>query len=236
MKIYTIILQCCLVLAILPATAQIPPGVYQSTVGDVHHVVKISDNYFIYAAYKANPAEFIRTLGGTATVTPSLSKSTLAVALEFNSNYEEDSETQLSIPAFVSQNTLHLDWFEPLELTRQENNTQELDGSWLFATRGPDEGQERRGEANTRKTLKYMQDGHFQWVAFDTDGMQFMGTGGGAFTAQSGRYLETITYFSKDKTKVGASLGFSYNLEANDWHHKGNNSKGEPMYEIWSRR
>ena len=111
-----------------------------------------------------------------------------------------------------------------------------MDGQWLFATRGPDEGQKRRGETNSRKTLKYLQNRRFQWIAYDTEGMQFKGTGGGTYTSKDGIYTETIEYFSRDNDRVGASLKFNYEIKGNDWHHTGKNSKGEPMYEIWSKR
>ena len=66
--------------------------------------------------------------------------------------------------------------------------------------------------------------------------MQFKGTGGGNYTSKDGVYTENIEYFSRDNSRVGASLEFNYEVKENDWHHTGNNSKGEPMYEIWARR
>lgn len=221
---------------LLQIIAQIQPGVYLSDTDNIRHEVKISDDYFIYSTYKTNPSEFIRTLGGFAKVENTASGQRLIVLLEFNSAYEQDSVRQLSIPININEGTLHLDWFEKLKLTVSENTEQDLEGAWLFATRGPDEGQERGGEANTRKTLKHLQDGRFQWIAYDIDNMQFKGTGGGNYTAVDSIYTENVEYFSKDNTRVGASLGFNYELKGDDWHHTGKNSKGEPMYEIWSRR
>ncbi|MGB3144525.1 MAG: hypothetical protein WBB24_10480, partial [Maribacter sp.] len=111
-----------------------------------------------------------------------------------------------------------------------------LDSAWLFATRGPDTGQDRRGEESARKTLKFLKDGTFQWIAYDTDTMKFSGTGGGNFTSSNGVYTENIEFFSRDNARVGASLKFNYELKDDDWYHTGKNSKGEPMFEIWSRR
>lgn len=111
-----------------------------------------------------------------------------------------------------------------------------MDGAWLFATRGPDNGQERRGEESSRKTLKFLKDGTFQWIAYDTDSFKFSGTGGGNYRAKNGIYTEQITYFSRDSSRVGATLEFKYDLKGNDWNHTGTNSKGEPMYEIWTKR
>jgi hypothetical protein len=66
--------------------------------------------------------------------------------------------------------------------------------------------------------------------------MSFSGTGGGRNTAKDGNYTETITYFSRDNSRVGAMLDFKYEMLGNDWHHTGLNSRGEPMFEIWARR
>ncbi|MCZ6521061.1 MAG: membrane or secreted protein, partial [Bacteroidetes bacterium] len=41
---------------------------------------------------------------------------------------------------------------------------------------------------------------------------------------------------SRDNTRVGASLKFDYELKEKKWHHRGLNSKGSPIYEIWSLR
>jgi hypothetical protein len=228
---------CCALLGgLLTISAQMPPGIYISDSENVRHEVKINHDYFIYSAYKISPPEFIRTLGGFAQLEKTVVGEQLIVLLEFNSTYERDSIRQLSIPTHMDGETLHLNWFEKLKLTVSKKTEQDLDGTWLFATRGPDEGQERRGEANTRKTLKYLQDGRFQWIAYDTDGLQFKGTGGGKYTSIDGIYTENIEYFSKDNTRVGASLEFNYEIKGDDWHHTGKNSKGAPMYEIWSRR
>ncbi|MFS4418492.1 hypothetical protein [Maribacter sp. 2307ULW6-5] len=227
---------CALLLGLVPLSGQMAPGVYMAETGGIQHEIKTNGDYFIYSAYKTETPEFLRTLGGFSKVEDTFGGPKLIVLLEFNSDYEKDALRQLSIPISVNGDMLELDWFEKLRFTKQEENTQDLDGAWLFATRGPDEGQDRRGDANTRKTLKYLQDGRFQWVAYDTEGFKFMGTGGGAYGAQDGTYTEHIGYFSRDNSRVGASLSFDYEVKGADWHHKGNNSRGEPMYEIWSKR
>jgi len=216
--------------------AQIEDGVYFFDSENESHELKIDNEYFIYTTYEKSPSKFIRTLGGFAQVEKTSSGENLMVLLEFNSAYEKDSVGQLSIPMRIEGEKLYLNWFDKLEFELAAENTQDLDGQWLFATRGPDEGQDRRGEANTRKTLKFLVDGRFQWIAYDTDGMQFKGTGGGSYTSMDSLYTENIEFFSKDDSRVGASLEFNYEIKGEDWHHTGNNSKGKPMYEIWGRR
>lgn len=217
--------------------AQIQTGVYISDVDNIRHELKIDNDYMIYIEYGQSAAKFIRTLGGFSRVEEAEGKR-LVVVLEFNSNYEKDSLGMLSIPMEIDGKNLILDWTSKMTFTPlpKPKKIQDLHGAWLFATRGPDEGQGRRGEENPRKTLKFLQDGRFQWIAYNTDTMEFSGTGGGSFTSEDGKYVENIEYFSRDDSRVGATLEFDYEIKDGDWHHTGKNSKGEPMYEIWALR
>jgi hypothetical protein len=215
-----------------PVFGQIRTGIYIAELEDVRHELKMTDDYMIHTIYVKNPARFIKTEGGFYEI----DGSEIHVKLEFNSNYEADSVSSLNIPFAINGSQLTLGTSPRLVFNLLDSVAQELDSQWLFATRGPDEGQERRGEANTRKTLKFLKDGRFQWIAYDTDGMQFKGTGGGSYTSKDGVYTENIEYFSRDNARVGASLQFNYEIKGDDWHHRGNNSKGEPLYEIWEKR
>ena len=84
--------------------------------------------------------------------------------------------------------------------------------------------------------MKFLQDGHFQWIAFNTDTFQFFGSGGGFYTAENGIYTENIEFFSRNNTSVGRVLPFQYSVKGVDWHHQGKSSKGDPMYEVWTQR
>lgn len=222
--------------AFLHVNAQIPNGVYMATVEKdttMHHnELKIHGNYFIQTEYQSSPAKFVKTRGGFYTV----EKDTLHVRLEFNSNFEKDSIYEITVPYSFQGETLVLQTKSPTTYLAQETLKQALDGPWLFGTRGPDTGQQRRGDTRTRKTLKFMLNGRFQWIAYDTKGLQFKGTGGGSYSAFEGKYTENIEFFSRDNKRVGAVLEFKYDLKGDDWHHTGKNSKGDPMYEIWQRR
>ncbi|MGI9551120.1 MAG: hypothetical protein ACR2MT_07965 [Aurantibacter sp.] len=214
------------------AISQITPGVYISDLDNVRHELKMSDGYMIHSIYEKSPARFIKTVGGFYTVDGSV----LNVKLEFNSNYEADTLSSLEIPFAINDDALVLGTNPKLVFSNVKSLKQDLDGTWLFGTRGPDEGQERRGDENPRKTLKFLMDGRFQWIAYHVGTFKFSGTGGGSFSSSNGVYSENIEYFSRDDSRVGASLQFDYELKGNDWHHKGKNSKGEPMYEIWAKR
>jgi hypothetical protein len=85
-----------------------------------------------------------------------------------------------------------------------------------------------------RRTVKILGGGRFQWIAFNSASKEFSGTGGGTYTAEDGKYIENIEFFSRDSRRVGASLEFDYEVKDGEWHHKGESSKGDPIYEIWS--
>lgn len=232
LKIIRILPFVVMALLISMANAQIAAGVYLSDQDNTQHELKIKKGYLTYSVYKLDPAEFIKTVGGFYTADEKM----LKVQLEFNSNFEKDGIRALEMPFSMDGDKIIIQMEDAITFEKKESLNQALDGQWLFATRGPDTGQERRGDENPRKTLKFLMDGRFQWIAYQTETMAFSGTGGGSFTSVDGVYTENIEFFSRDNDRVGASLEFNYEIKGDDWHHTGNNSRGEPMYEIWSKR
>jgi hypothetical protein len=87
-----------------------------------------------------------------------------------------------------------------------------------------------------RKTMKILSGTRFQWIAYNTETKKFMGTGGGTYTTKNEEYIENIKFFSRNDSKAGLSLKFSYELMNGKWHHSGLSSKGDPIHEIWSIR
>jgi hypothetical protein len=225
-----------LLLTSLPAWSQINPGVYFASEtrdsGTRKYRLMVSDNYMVQTVYDSDPAHFIQTMGGFY----SMEGDSLTVELEFNSDFEKTGEKMHKVSYGFVDGRLLFNGNEARPYTQEPRLSQPLDGAWLFATRGPDTGQDRRGDENPRKTLKFLMDGYFQWIAYHTDDMRFMGTGGGRYAAENGNYIEAIRFFSRDDSRVGAELSFEFERKDNDWHHRGNNSKGEPMYEIWALR
>lgn len=184
------------------------------------HRIILTDNYLVETIYQSQPASFVLTRGGFVTKTGK----DLSVKLEFNSNFEQDEQKTLALK-------MDKNW-KKVSLADQE-----MENNWLFSGRIVN-GKEsaRRGEESSRKTLKILFDGYFQWIAYDVADMKFSGSGGGIYTAKDGKYIETIQYFSKDNSRVGAVLGFDYELIKNEWHHTGLSSKGDPIHEIWAKR
>lgn len=109
----------------------------------------------------------------------------------------------------------------------------DLNRNWVITGRMRN-GEIRRSTPGARRTIKILGGGRFQWVAFNSDTKEFHGTGGGTYNAENGKYTENIEFFSRDDSRVGASLQFDYEVKDGEWHHSGKSSKGDPIYEIWS--
>jgi hypothetical protein len=110
-----------------------------------------------------------------------------------------------------------------------------LNGAYLITGRKRD-GEISKRTPGARKTMKILSGTRFQWIAYNTETTKFSGTGGGTYTTIDGKYVENIEFFSKDGSRVGASLPFEYEIVEGEWHHSGLSSKGDPIYEIWTPR
>ena len=73
--------------------------------------------------------------------------------------------------------------------------------------------------------MKFLINGYFQWIAFNTETFQFSGSGGGTYETKNGNYTETIEYFSRDDSRVGLNLKFNYDIINKEWNHMGLSSK-----------
>lgn len=182
------------------------------------HKILMDSNYLIETRYNSESNVFVSTRGGFY----QKSEKGFDIRLEFNSNYAKDSLKRIML---VSKG------WKKSSLDKQIHH-----GKWLMAGRVRPEGEKRRHINRARKTLKFLLDGHFQWTAFNTESFKFYGSGGGTYSAKDRNYVESIVYFSRDNSKSGVVLPFVYELKGSDWYHKGLNSKGEPMHEIWTQR
>ena len=123
------------------------------------------------------------------------------------------------------------------KLKRLDNGSPgKLNGAWLMSGRIRDGKTQLRDINRPRKTMKILSGTRFQWIAYNTETKKFMGTGGGTYTTKNEEYIENIKFFSRNDSKAGLSLKFSYELMHGKWHHSGLSSKGDPIHEIWSIR
>ena len=187
---------------------------------NITHKIMLDENYFVETQYLTKTAEFILTRGGYYNKTET---NIIKVNLEFNSNFSKDS---LKLFQIEKKDSWIKSFGKPID----------LNGKWLMAGRITDEGEKRRDISKPRKTMKFLKNGNFQWIAFNTETFQFFGSGGGTYSAKNGIYTENIQFFSRNNNSVGKILPFNYSLKGVDWHHSGKSSKGNPIYEIWTKR
>ncbi|MEK9741141.1 MAG: hypothetical protein VW262_08140 [Flavobacteriaceae bacterium] len=216
MKITTIFL---LTLLSFSLQAQVFSYVSVKDGEEITHRIIMDEQYFIETQFSTSPPKFVLTRGGFYTQ----KGQAIEVSLEFNSNFEKDGIKNLEI--LLSSNWKLI-----------SKSPIDLNGKWLMAGRVTDDGENRRNITAPRKTMKFLKDGYFQWIAFNTETFQFFGSGGGFYTAENQKYTEHIEYFSRNNETVGKVLPFSYNLKTSDWYHSGMSSKGELMREIWTKR
>ena len=193
--------------------------VYSYIEKDVVNRIIIDKNYFIITSYKFNSNEFLKTIGGFY----EKKGNRYNVELEFNSNFKNDSLSKVEINKKSNWKKISL----------KEND---LQGKWLMVGRIRNGKEQRRNLDRPRKTMKFLINGYFQWIAFNTETFQFSGSGGGKYLTKDGIYSEKIEYFSRDNSRVGAKLKFDYKLENEEWNHIGFSSKGDPMHELWVKR
>ena len=175
----------------------------------ITHKIMLDENYFVETQYLTKTAEFILTRGGYYNKTET---NIIKVNLEFNSNFLKDS---LKLFQIEKKDSWIKSFGKPID----------LNGKWLMAGRITDEGEKRRDISKPRKTMKFLKNGNFQWIAFNTETFQFFGSGGGTYSAKNGIYTENIQFFSRNNNSVGKILPFNYSLKGVDWHHSGKSSK-----------
>ena len=195
-------------------------------------VVMIGNSHYMAAMYAEEPAKFLGTLGGTF----SAEGNSFVAHVEFNSMDSSQIGQDISWEFDLEGDMLkakHLKSGEVQEYKRiDQGNETDLVGAWRIS------GRMRNGEMQemkwgARKTIKMITGTRFQWVAFNPETKMFGGTGGGTYSLEKGTYTEHIEFFSRDDSRVGASLEFQAKVSGKEWDHSGLSSKGAPIREIW---
>jgi len=208
-------------------------GAWQSGPDENRSVMIVAGKIFSVAVYNAKEKTYTGTYGGQWRV----EKNRFIEIQEFNTMKPELIGVEQSAEIKTQKDKLI---FKAGKVTQEFTRIDagkpgELAGAWLFTGRVTDEGVERR-TPGARKTMKILSGTRFQWIAYNNETKEFFGTGGGTYTTSDGKYIETIDVFSRDNSRVGATLEFDFSLQEGDWHHSGKSSKGDPIHEIWSKR
>ena len=195
-------------------------------------VVIFSDGYQVLTTYHAVTGKFIHCNGGTW----KLQGDMVTEKVEFHTDNAAHVGKEFSFKVAVTDSTMGIIG-DDRQFKRIDSGTPgKLQGAWLMSGRIRDGETQLRDTTRPRKTMKILSGTRFQWIAYNTETKQFMGTGGGTYTTIDEKYTENIEFFSRDDARVGASLEFNYSLVDGKWHHTGLSSKGDPIHEIWSIR
>lgn len=197
-------------------------------------VAMMEDGYFTVAYFDEAGKKFIGTYGGTYT----LQNGKLIQNLEYNTLDTAAVGTTHTLSYTLKNGQLQLKgnkvqqtWARADKITNSP-----LEGTWRITGRAEEGGKVNPiHTTGTRKTLKILSGDRFQWIAFDSGNKSFSGTGGGTYTAENGTYTENIEFFSRDSSRVGASLSFNFEVKDGKWHHSGTSSTGKPINEVWER-
>jgi hypothetical protein len=195
-------------------------------------VVLFVEGYQVLVTYQTESGKFVHTNGGTW----KLEGDTMTEKVEFHSDVSEYVGKESVFQVEVTDATLHIVGSDLKFKKIDDGLPGKLLGAWLMSGRIKDGEMQRRDTHVPRKTMKILTGTRFQWIAYNTETREFMGTGGGTYTTLDGKYTENIEFFSKDNTRVGKQLEFDYELTDGQWHHQGFSSQGNPLNEFWSRR
>jgi len=194
-------------------------------------VAIMSDGYFATSTYDKEAGTFVLATGGTY----QLQGGKFTRTFEFHTMSPKQVGQTHSLPIRIEGDKFYFNDDDPW-VRIDSGNPGKLKGAWLISGRKRGEELTRIDTDRARKTMKILSGTRFQWIAYHTGTGEFFGTGGGTYTTGRGKYTENIEFFSRDNSRVGASLGFDYELRDGEWHHSGKSSKGDPIYEIWSLR
>ncbi len=194
----------------------------------------VAPNYLTSTVYDVDRQEFVRTLVAKWSI-DTLGR--FVEHIDFHSGDSNEAGKTYIMDFEITEDGAGL-MFEGKEQTWariDDGSPGALNGAWLITGRMRD-GEVSRSTPGARKTMKILSGTKFQWVAYNDETNRFSGTGGGSYTTVDSKYTENIEFFSRDSSRVGASLEFTYKLDSGEWHHSGLSSRGDTIYEIWTPR
>ncbi|RZK78152.1 MAG: membrane or secreted protein [Pedobacter sp.] len=204
-------------------------GAWKLNDGENEHLLVFQNGFFSHTVYQGN--QFILTRGGTYWI----KENVITATPHYDSKDSSKVNQKMSVPFSFDGDALSLTVPEGnAKFDRIDDGKGPLAGVWRITGRMGDDGKVAEiHQTGTRQTYKILTGKKFQWVAIDPGKKQFSGTGGGTYTFKDGKYTENIEFFSRDNTRVGASLSFDGKLDGAAWHHSGLSSKGDKIYEVW---
>lgn len=214
-----------------PPQQDLLKGAWHFQTESVEHVLIFQDGYFSHTVFDKENKKFVSSYGGVYKP----GSITAQLKIEFDTKNKEDVGKERTVAYLVEGKELTTDitgirqkW------ERLDDGRENLAGVWRITGRMVD-GKLNQMQRGDRKTLKLLSSTRFQWMAINPATKEFFGTGGGTYTFTNGKYTETIEFFSRDSTRVGASLTFDGSVKGDVWNHSGKSSKGDPLNEQWTK-
>lgn len=206
-------------------------GAWQHQETEAQHLLLFMDGYYTHSIFNKVTKRFYQTRGGTY----QLNNNQVTVHIEFDTQDKEKIGRSETFSSTILKNQMIADIQGRKEWKRIDDGSAPLAGVWHITGRMQDGKLVQIHQTGPRKTLKILTGNRFQWAAINSETKEFFGTGGGTYTFNNGKYTEQIEFFSRDSSRVGALLQFAGELKKGDWHHSGLSSKGDKIYEVWSR-
>ena len=208
--------------------SQLFNGAWHVKNGSIEEVLILQDGYLSHTVFDKPNKKFVSTYGG-------IYKAGGKLMVEFDTRSTDEIGKQIDFDAqLVGQKLISKTNRHAQSWTRIDEGKEILAGVWRITGRMVD-GKVNEMTRGDRKTLKILSGTRFQWVAINPATKEFFGTGGGVYTFSDGKYSEHIEFFSRDSSRVGASLTFDGSVKDDIWNHSGRSSKGEPLNEFWSK-
>lgn len=206
-------------------------GAWHLKQGSTEEVLIFQDGYFSHTTFDKANKKFISTYGGSYKTRGN----DLKLKIEFDTRNKEDVSKEKQFSHTISGNQLSANINGSQQSwTRIDEGKDNLAGVWRITGRMVD-GKVNQMQRGDRKTLKLLSGTRFQWMAINPATKEFFGTGGGTYTFINGKYTENIEFFSRDSSRVGASLTFDGSVKDEVWNHSGKSSKGDPLNELWTK-
>lgn len=214
-----------------PVTTISLTGAWYSRDNGKEETVTFVDGYFVHAVYDKAGKQFFYTWGGPYTV----KDDKIEITIQFHTKEKEKVGQTVAI-TWSDKNEQLIAAFDNGEKAWKQidKGLGELAGVWRITGRKTG-GQPVTIPLAPRRTLKILSGTRFQWVAINIDTKEFSGTGGGTYSFRNGKYTEHIEFFSRDNSRVGASLTFNGKVNGHAWDHSGLSSKGDPIDEVWEK-
>lgn len=234
---FTLLILAALFAGVMTSKSQSKPngiaGAWQSGTPENQSTMICTDQFFSVAIYDLKNKKFIGTYGGTYR----MNGDGYVATIEFHTLNPETVGGTFSGSTKMQGGNLMIETDGSYTEWKQldDGTPGQLAGAWLITGRVRD-GELSKMTPGARRTMKILSGTRFQWIAYNVETKEFSGTGGGTYTTKNGKYTEKIEFFSRDNSRVGASLSFDFSLENGNWRHKGLSSKGEPIDEVWTKR